>query len=311
MAGQNKFILFFICDIARFVLKNTRIESLCEPCHFVISEKSSTFTTQIKGFIMIKAVFFDIDGTLISFGTHRVPDSTVEALEKVHAKGIRIFIATGRPKRIINNLGQLEERNLIDGYVTINGSYCFLEGKVVYKESIPQEIVRLVGDYCREHQVPCIVSTETEIYVTRPDEQFRYIFYDYLHVDKMQVVDYDQFLSKQIFQLTPFFTTEQEQEIRPLLKKCSIARWHPAFVDITGGTKEHGIQQMLPILGLDRSEIMTFGDGGNDRGMLRFAGIGVAMGQASDDVKSAADYVTDSVDEDGVAKALRKFIPDL
>lgn len=260
---------------------------------------------------MIKAVFFDIDGTLISFGTHRVPDSTVEALEKVHAKGIRIFIATGRPKRIINNLGQLEERNLIDGYVTINGSYCFLEGKVVYKESIPQEIVRLVGDYCREHQVPCIVSTETEIYVTRPDEQFRYIFYDYLHVDKMQVVDYDQFLSKQIFQLTPFFTTEQEQEIRPLLKKCSIARWHPAFVDITGGTKEHGIQQMLPILGLDRSEIMTFGDGGNDRGMLRFAGIGVAMGQASDDVKSAADYVTDSVDEDGVAKALRKFIPDL
>lgn len=260
---------------------------------------------------MIKALFFDIDGTLISFGTHRVPDSTVEALEKVHARGIRIFIATGRPKRIINNLSQLESRGLIDGYVTINGSYCYLGDKVVYKESVPREVVEEVGDYCASHTVTCIVSTETEIYVTRPDEQFRYIFYDYLHVDKMQAADYKDLSKQRIFQLTPFFSLAQEQEIRPLLSHCSIARWHPAFVDITGGTKEHGIRQMLPAIGLTDNEIMAFGDGGNDKGMLRFAGIGVAMGQAAEDVKAAADYVTAPVDEDGVVKALKKFIPDL
>lgn len=260
---------------------------------------------------MIKAIFFDIDGTLISFGTHRVPDSTVRALEQVHAKGIRIFIATGRPKRIINNLSQLESRHLIDGYVTINGSYCFLGDKVIYKESVPETMVKRVGDYCTLHDITCIVSTEHEIYVTRPDEQFHYLFYDYLHVEKIQVADYETLTSQKIFQLTPFFNTEQEQEIRPTLTHCSIARWHPAFVDITGGTKEHGIQQMLPVLNIDRSEIMAFGDGGNDKGMLRFAGTGVAMGQAADDVKAAADYVTAPVDEDGVAKALRKFIPDL
>lgn len=260
---------------------------------------------------MIKAIFFDIDGTLISFGTHRVPDSTVRALEAVHAMGIRLFIATGRPKRIINNLGQLEERHLIDGYVTINGSYCYLGDKVVYKESVPETIVKQVGDYCALHQITCIVSTETEIYVTRPDDQFRYLFYDYLHVDKMQTADYNDLISQKIFQLTPFFSSEQEQEIRPSLQHCSIARWHPAFVDITGGTKENGIQQMLSVLGIDREEIMAFGDGGNDRGMLRFAGIGIAMGQAVDEVKDAADYVTTPVDEDGIARALKKFIPGL
>lgn len=260
---------------------------------------------------MIKAVFFDIDGTLISFGTHCVPDSTVAALEAVHKKGIRIFIATGRPKRIINNLAQLEERHLIDGYVTINGSYCYLGSDIIYKESVPLAIVKTVGEFCAAHDVPCIVSTEKDIYVTRPDEQFRYLFYEYLHVDKMPVVDYNNLLTKRIFQLTPFFSIGQEQVVRPYLEHCSIARWHPAFVDITGGTKEHGIQQMLRVLGIDKSEIMAFGDGGNDRGMLRYAGIGVAMGQAVDDVKAAADYVTAAVDEDGVAKALKRFIPDL
>ena len=78
---------------------------------------------------MIKALFFDIDGTLVSFKTHVIPDSAVKALEKAHNKGIKIFIATGRPMAIINNMSQLEEKGLIDGYVTMNGAYCFIGDK--------------------------------------------------------------------------------------------------------------------------------------------------------------------------------------
>ena len=58
---------------------------------------------------MTKALFFDIDGTLVSFETHRIPSSTIEALEAAHAKGLKIFIATGRPKAIINNLSELQD----------------------------------------------------------------------------------------------------------------------------------------------------------------------------------------------------------
>ena len=70
---------------------------------------------------MTKALFFDIDGTLVSFETHRIPSSTIEALEAARAKGLKIFIATGRPKAIINNLSELQDRNLIDGYITRTG----------------------------------------------------------------------------------------------------------------------------------------------------------------------------------------------
>ena len=69
---------------------------------------------------MVKAIFFDIDGTLVSFKTHKIPASTQEALKALRDKSIKIFIATGRPQCLINNLGDLE----FDGYITVNGSYC-------------------------------------------------------------------------------------------------------------------------------------------------------------------------------------------
>ena len=68
----------------------------------------------------IKALFFDIDGTLVSFQTHRIPQSTVEALEKAKLNGVKIYISTGRPIILITNLGQIE--HLIDGYITTNGT---------------------------------------------------------------------------------------------------------------------------------------------------------------------------------------------
>lgn len=67
---------------------------------------------------MIKAIFFDIDGTLVSFKTHRIPDSAIEAITKAKAKGIRIYISTGRPFPLINNLSDIQ--HLIDGYITAN-----------------------------------------------------------------------------------------------------------------------------------------------------------------------------------------------
>ena len=72
----------------------------------------------------IKALFFDIDGTLVSFKTHKIPQSTVDALEQAKKNGVEVYISTGRPQLIINNLGQIE--HLIDGYITTNGARCFV-----------------------------------------------------------------------------------------------------------------------------------------------------------------------------------------
>lgn len=73
---------------------------------------------------MIKALFFDIDGTLVSFRTHTIPQSTIDALTEAKAKGINIYISTGRPVSIITNIGAIS--HLIDGYITANGAFASL-----------------------------------------------------------------------------------------------------------------------------------------------------------------------------------------
>ena len=229
---------------------------------------------------MTKALFFDIDGTLVSFETHRIPSSTIEALEAARAKGLKIFIATGRPKAIINNLSELQDRNLIDGYITMNGAYCFVGEQVIYKSAIPQDEVKAMGDFCEKKGVPCIFVEEHNISVCQPNDMVKKIFYDFLHVN-----------------------------VIPTIPTCEIGRWYPAFADVTakGDTKQKGIDEIIRYFDIKLEDTMAFGDGGNDISMLRHAAIGVAMGQAKEDVKAAADYVTAPIDEDGISKAMKHF----
>lgn len=258
---------------------------------------------------MMKALFFDIDGTLVSFETHRIPSSTIKALEAARAKGYKMFIATGRPKAIINNLSELKERNLIDGYITMNGAYCFVEEEVIYKSAIPNKEVKAMAAFCKEKDVPCIFVEEHKISVCQPNDLVRQIFYDFLHVDTIPTVSFEEIIDKEIFQMTPFITEEEEKEVIQQIPNCEIGRWYPAFADVTakGNTKQKGIDEIIRHFGIRLEETMSFGDGGNDISMLRHAAIGVAMGQAEEEVKQAADYVTTSVDENGIRNAMIHF----
>ena len=260
---------------------------------------------------MTKALFLDIDGTLVSFHTHEVPASAVEALAAAKAAGHRIFIATGRPRVLINNLGVLQEQNLIDGYVTMNGAYCYVGEEVIYKGPIYGPDVRWLTTYCFQRNIPCIVVDECALSVCQPDERVRRIFNEFLKVTApMPAATVDAAIQgKDVFQLTPFINIEEEAEIAPKLSHCEIGRWHPAFADITalGNTKQKGIDEICRHFGIRLEDTIAFGDGGNDIPMLRHAGIGVAMGNANEKVKAAADYVTASVDEDGIAEAILRF----
>lgn len=258
---------------------------------------------------MTKALFFDIDGTLVSFETHRIPTSTIKALEEAHAKGNKIFIATGRPKAIINNLSELQDRNLIDGYITMNGAYCFVGKEVIYKSVIPHDEVEAMAAFCEKKDVPCIFVEEHHISVCQPNELVKQIFYDFLHVNTIPTVSFEEATSKEIIQMTPFITEEEEKEVRPYIPTCEVGRWYHAFADVTakGVTKQKGIDEIIRFFGIELEDTMAFGDGGNDISMLRHAAIGVAMGQAKEDVKAAADYITTPVDEDGISNAMKHF----
>lgn len=256
----------------------------------------------------IKALFFDIDGTLVSFRTHLIPQSTVAALQEAKRNGVAIYISTGRPLMLITNLGQIE--HLIDGYITTNGARCFVGDHTVCLRPISRKDVDEVVADADRCDYPVIVVGERHLVVYHPTDIVRKIFVEGLGVVNLDFsTQLETLADEEILQLTPFCSAEQEAELMPRLSNCTSGRWHPAFTDITSGEadKGKGLHAMAQYLGLDIAETMAFGDGGNDISIIRKAGVGVAMGNANEELKVCADFVTSSVDEDGVKNALLHF----
>lgn len=255
----------------------------------------------------MKAIFFDIDGTLVSFKTHEIPQTTIDAITIAKEKGNKIFISTGRPKMIINNLGPIE--HLIDGYVTMNGGYSFIGKEVICKSIIPKEDIEALVDYSKKNDFATIFVSEHKIMVVNPNDLVRKIFYEHLNVQEIPESTYEDVLSQDIYQVSPFLTIEEEKELMPNMKNSQPERWNDNFVDIVrkGISKEVGVEAIRQYYNINREDIVAFGDGGNDLTMLKYAGIGIAMGNAGDSVKAIADYVTTSVDDNGIMNGLKHF----
>ena len=254
------------------------------------------------------ALFFDIDGTLVSFKTHQIPPSTIFALTQAKANGHKVFIATGRPPLIITNLGAIE--HLIDGYVTINGALCFVNDKVVCCKNIPQEAAQWVVNDAQEKNYGLIVVGEKDVAVLDPHGEVDRIFRQEIAVENLnKAKPIEEVMQQRILQLTPFFSADYEREFMAHIPCCTSGRWHPAFTDVTakGADKGEGILTMAHYMNLNPEYTMAFGDGGNDTSMIKTAGIGIAMGNALESLKQNADYTTSSVDEDGILNALRHF----
>ena len=256
---------------------------------------------------MIKAIFFDIDGTLLSFKTHTVPQSTIDAINDVKRAGVKVIIATGRLKKQIKNLGNID----FDGFITVNGSYCITtDGEVIGKRLVPRKELESLLAY-EENNGPfsfAFMSLEGT-YVNRVDDRVRLVC-DMVEVPLTPERDLREMLDLEILQLNLFVDKSDEEKImKEAIVSCEASRWHPIFADVNvqGTNKSVGIDEFLQYYGIQKSETMAFGDGGNDIEMLKHVGIGIAMGNAGDDVKAVADYVTDSVDDHGVANALRHF----
>lgn len=255
---------------------------------------------------MIKALFFDIDGTLVSFKTHVIPQSTVDALRQAKDRGAKVYISTGRPVDFINNLSQIED--LIDGYITTTGALCIVGNEKFGCHSISKENVEKILAAANKWNKSCIVVGAEDCGVLNDSEELTKQFREglNLHYDFHPL---DEVLKEPILQISPFFDENEEAEVMKGITGCVSSRWHPAFTDITNINADKGkaLLVMAKHEGFKIEETMAFGDGGNDLPIIKQAGIGVAMGNARESVKAIADYVTTSVDNDGIKNALLHF----
>ena len=257
---------------------------------------------------MIKALFFDVDGTLVSFNTHKVPESTIEALREAHKRGVKLFTATGRPRQLLNNITEVED--IMDGFILATGAQCVYGEKVVRQDLIPTHEAEAIVDFCNRLGVPAGIVGTKDLQIINRNDSVNHVFYDMLKVTYNKFdVPVEEVIKQGILQITPFLTEDQEHTILPHVPGTTSARWYPAFCDLTSATadKANGIRAIAEHLGININETMAFGDGGNDVAMLRAAGAGVAMGNACDEALAAADYVTASVDDDGIRRALEHF----
>lgn len=265
-----------------------------------------------------KAAFFDIDGTLVPYDTRHISQEDCDAIETLREQGTLIFIVTGRHLSVIDNIPFP-----VDGAVCSNGALTYIvkDGSGHFSERerfemiehhpIPEQqaidIVRIIT----ENQIPSAIVTSTRtLFCNLTPHALEFI----RRVNMPEPKECDNFKAadnERIYAFCPFVSPEKEKLFfKDALTGLDTPRWSNEFFDINvhGLDKVLGIKSILKTCRISSTDIIAFGDGFNDIEMLKFAGCGIAMGSADDNVKRAADYVTASANDNGVSKWLHTFL---
>jgi Cof subfamily protein (haloacid dehalogenase superfamily) len=255
-----------------------------------------------------KLVAIDLDGTLLN-NSGQLSERHIKAVKKARAAGVHVVIATGRyymqTERIIKELE-------FDGILITNDGAVIIENKtkeIIHEHSFTIEEVSPLIHYCRQNQIHFSVTTAFNYYVE--------IMSKY-HVDKCKQYEISYKTHHDVMQLKETvmkFTVDDEQRINGWqninlpsnIKIRANAEFFREYVH-QNTSKTNGLIKVLDFYGINPSEIIAIGDFYNDLDMIEYAGLGIAMGNAPDDVKERANDVTLSNDDDGVYHALEKHL---
>lgn len=266
----------------------------------------------------IKLIAIDIDGTLLT-SQHQLTNEVKSALKKAEDRGVKIVLCTGRPLTGVQSLiDELDLYSENDYVVTYNGA---LIQKTKSKETISQ-VGLSHADYlaidtlARQLEVHLHTETEDTMFTSNRDISkysvleahlvdmpLKYRTQEEMTADlnilKMMMIDDPEVLDAAIAKIPADFH-----------ERYTIVKSTPYFLEFLNKKVDKGaaVKQLADTLGLDASEVMSLGDNENDLPMIEYAGLGVAMGNATENIKNAAQFITATNDEHGVAVAIERFV---
>lgn len=266
----------------------------------------------------IKLIAIDIDGTLIN-SSYEITPYTKEVIHQARKEGVKVVLCTGRPflgaQPYVNELGLDQEDDFL---ITYNGA---LIQKIQTKETIHHigltgkdykklaKIASDIGTYVHAMDFHAIYTPHRDIsHYTGKASYFSAMPIKFRTVE--EVNENDRF-TKMIFIDEADRLDAALEKIPPELKEqYTMFKSEPIYCEILNkkASKGAALRKLASILNVSQHEIMAIGDHPNDYDMIEYAGIGIAMGNAVDEIKHVADYITLTNDEDGVAKAIEKFV---
>ncbi len=256
------------------------------------------------------AVFLDIDGTLIANG--KMPNENIEAIRDAQAKGHKVLINTGRSYSFIP--WELLRDIRFDGICAGCGAFVKIGDEVISSVALDRDFVAKLADAYSQSKRRLFMEGETACFWVNPKKQGADS--EILSASKypcFEIKDGGHFKAEygehKISKVT-FWNGDFDERDRALLEQKLRVIVHSDYAEtvIYGRDKAVAMQIALDAMGISRENSIAMGDSANDREMLEFAGIGVAMGNARDEIKAICDYVSTPVADGGVAKALREIL---
>ena len=274
----------------------------------------------------VKAVFFDIDGTLVN-DRKSVLKSTKEAIKIVKEQGVLVGVATGRGPFFVKDL--MDDLDL-DFAITYNGQYIFNKDRVLFASPIDKGSLRQIISYAKANQKEIAMGTRQAVVGSRimsfglsplsqlvsrfvPKFLTRTISNSFNRMVSKAVPQKEEdlldLINQPVYQVLMLMTPEESNQAATELDHLKFTRSNPFAADIInqGNSKLEGIRRVGKEYGFDLNQVMAFGDSDNDLEMLAGVGMSVAMGNGSSSVKEVAKHITTSNQEGGIHKALEYF----
>ena len=248
---------------------------------------------------MFKLAVFDIDGTLAVKG-NEIPETTLIAIEKMRENGVECLIATGRERE---NIGEILDMTGIENYVACNGHYVKYKEETIYRYTYPEDILEEIRNICENKGYCYGFSNGEGIYISdieRLREEKAHHMLDSIKLLREEEGEVENII---------LFASDGGRYFKPLEENYQLGPWGNGMFDLVkiGRSKAVGIEEITKRIGIERESIISFGDGLNDLEMTKYAGLGVAMGNAKVELKKVADHITDTASNDGIYKACKKF----